>query len=75
VPGLLSYREDNEKLYVNKGDEWDAIGSEKEVSESIHQGLKKIFSMSHLYLVWFESFYTVIFSLGEGGAFFPGKDK
>ncbi len=32
VPGLLSYREDNEKLYVNKGNKWDAIGSEKEVS-------------------------------------------
>jgi hypothetical protein len=31
VPGMLSYREDNEKLYVNKGNEWDEIGSEKEV--------------------------------------------
>ena len=29
---MLSYREDNKKLYVNKGNEWDAIGSEKEVS-------------------------------------------
>jgi hypothetical protein len=32
VPGQLSYREDNEKLYVNKGNEWEAIASEKEVS-------------------------------------------
>jgi hypothetical protein len=32
VPGQISYREDNKKLYVNKGNEWDAIGSEKEVS-------------------------------------------
>ena len=32
VLGMLSYREDNKKLYVNKGNEWDAIGSEKEVS-------------------------------------------
>ena len=31
MPGLLSYREDNEKLYVNKGNKWDAIGSEEEV--------------------------------------------
>jgi hypothetical protein len=31
VPGLLSYREDNEKLYVNKGNKWVEIGSEKEV--------------------------------------------
>lgn len=29
---MLSYRQDNEKLYVNKGNRWDAIGSEKEVS-------------------------------------------
>ena len=32
LPGMLSYREDNEKLYVSKGNKWDAIGSEKEVS-------------------------------------------
>ena len=32
VLGMLSYREDNKKLYVNKGNEWDAIGSEKEVN-------------------------------------------
>jgi hypothetical protein len=32
VPGLLLYREDNEKLYVNKGNKWDEISSEKEVS-------------------------------------------
>jgi hypothetical protein len=31
VPGQLSYREDNEKLYVNKGNEWEVIASEKEV--------------------------------------------
>ena len=31
VLGMLSYREDK-KHYVNKGNEWDAIGSEKEVS-------------------------------------------
>ena len=29
---MLLYREDNKKLYVNKGNEWDEIGSEKEVS-------------------------------------------
>ena len=29
---MLAYREDNKKLYVNKGNEWDAIGSEKQVS-------------------------------------------
>ena len=34
MPGLLSYREDNKKLYVNKGNKWDAIGSEKEVGKS-----------------------------------------
>jgi hypothetical protein len=28
VEGMLSYREDNEKLYVKKGNKWDAIGSE-----------------------------------------------
>ena len=33
VPGMLSYREDNKKLYVNKGNKWDAIGSEKEVTD------------------------------------------
>ena len=32
VQGMLSYREDNEKLYVKKGSKWDEIGSEKEVS-------------------------------------------
>ena len=32
MPGLLSYREDNEKLYVNNGNRWDEIGSEKEVA-------------------------------------------
>jgi hypothetical protein len=32
VPGLLLFREDNEKLYVIKGNTWDEIGSEKEVS-------------------------------------------
>ena len=32
LPGMLSYREDNEKLYVSKGNKWDEIGSEKEVS-------------------------------------------
>ncbi|CAB3992012.1 Hypothetical predicted protein, partial [Paramuricea clavata] len=31
VPGLLSYREDNKILYVNKGNIWDAIGSKKEI--------------------------------------------
>ncbi|CAB4045674.1 Hypothetical predicted protein, partial [Paramuricea clavata] len=30
LPGLLSYREDNEKLYVKKGNKWDAFGSENE---------------------------------------------
>ena len=32
LPGMLSYREDNEKLYVSKGNKWDAIGSEQEAS-------------------------------------------
>ena len=32
MSGMLSYREDNKKLYVNTGNEWDVIGSEKEVS-------------------------------------------
>ena len=29
---MLSYREDNEKLYVKKGNNWDEIGSEEEAS-------------------------------------------
>ena len=29
---MLSYRKDNKKLYVNTGNEWVAIGSEKKVS-------------------------------------------
>ena len=36
VEGMLSYREDNEKLYVKKGKKWDEIGSENEVSVIIH---------------------------------------
>ncbi|XP_028392188.1 uncharacterized protein LOC114516806 [Dendronephthya gigantea] len=32
VPGMISYREDNEKLYVNKGNKWSAIGSENELN-------------------------------------------
>ena len=32
VPGMISYREDNEKLYVKKGNKWDEIGSEEEAS-------------------------------------------
>ena len=32
VQGMLSYREDNEKLYVKKGNKWDEISSEKEAS-------------------------------------------
>ncbi|CAB4013488.1 Hypothetical predicted protein [Paramuricea clavata] len=35
VPGLLSYREDNEKLYVKKGNKWDAIGSENETKNLV----------------------------------------
>ncbi|CAB3999647.1 Hypothetical predicted protein [Paramuricea clavata] len=41
VPGQISYREDNKKLYVNKGNEWDAIGSEKEL-EKIEGRLNEI---------------------------------
>ena len=33
---MLAYREDNKKLYVNKGNEWDAIGSEKQVSFDVY---------------------------------------
>jgi hypothetical protein len=28
---MLSYREDNEKLYVKKGKKWDVINTENEV--------------------------------------------
>ena len=31
VPGLLSYRKDNEELYVNNGYQWYALSKEKEV--------------------------------------------
>ncbi|XP_028392894.1 uncharacterized protein LOC114517393 [Dendronephthya gigantea] len=31
IPGLISFREDNDKLYVNRGERWDEIGSEKTV--------------------------------------------
>jgi hypothetical protein len=31
VEGMLSYREDNEKLYVKKGKKWDVINTENEV--------------------------------------------
>ena len=40
VPGLLSYREDNEKLYVNNGNRWDEIGSEKEVHVAFSTNIK-----------------------------------
>ena len=39
MPGLLSYREDNKKLYVNEGNKWDAIASEKEVSKSYRNAI------------------------------------
>ncbi|XP_028392893.1 fibrinogen beta chain-like [Dendronephthya gigantea] len=29
VPGMISFRKDNDKLYVNKEDGWDEIGSEE----------------------------------------------
>ena len=32
VPGLVSYRVDNKKLYVNQGTKWQALSSEQEVS-------------------------------------------
>ncbi len=35
VPGLLSYRADNQQLYVNQGSKWQALGKEKEVGSSI----------------------------------------
>ena len=31
VRGLVSYRKDNEKLYVNNGRNWTALSSEQEV--------------------------------------------
>ena len=42
---MLSYREDNKKRYVNKGNEWDAIGSEKEVRFEL--SLKIVLSSDH----------------------------
>ena len=32
VRGLVSYRTDNKKLYVNQGTKWQALSSEQEVS-------------------------------------------
>ena len=32
---MLSYRQDNKKLYVNNGNKWNEIGSEKEASAKI----------------------------------------
>ena len=32
VSGLLTYRKDNEELYVNNGSQWNALSNEKEVS-------------------------------------------
>ena len=32
VPGLVSYRSDNKKLYVSQGTKWQALCSEQEVS-------------------------------------------
>ena len=31
VPGLISYREDNQQLYVSQGSQWKALGSEEKV--------------------------------------------
>ena len=35
VPGLLTYREDDKKLYVNKGPQWEALSSEKTVLDLV----------------------------------------
>ena len=32
MKGLLSYREDNKRLYVNEGSRWNALSTETEVS-------------------------------------------
>ena len=31
VPGLLSYRKDNDVLYINNGSQWDGLSKKKEV--------------------------------------------
>jgi hypothetical protein len=35
VPGLLSYRKDDKQLYFNQGSNWEALGTEQEVSLDI----------------------------------------
>ena len=37
IPGLLTYREDNKQLYVNKGPGWEALSSEKDVSSQVSE--------------------------------------
>ena len=35
VKGLISYREDNSKLYVTNGKTWEALGEEKQVNKQV----------------------------------------
>ena len=32
VPGLVSYRKDSKRLYVNQGSKWESLSTETEVS-------------------------------------------
>lgn len=36
VKGLMSYREDNEKLYLTNGRTWQALVKQKQVTELIY---------------------------------------
>ena len=37
VKGLISYQEDNSKLYVSNGQTWEALGEEKQIDEQEKQ--------------------------------------
>ena len=43
VQGLMSYREDNKKLYVTNGRSWEALGKQKQIDkqEKLINALKK----------------------------------
>ena len=43
VSGLVSYRTDTKKLYVNEGTKWEALSSEQEVSLHVYARI----TMSH----------------------------
>ena len=47
MKGLLSYREDNKRLYVNEGSRWNALSAETEVSAHTFILLDSVLTCMH----------------------------